>query len=82
MSNKLSEHGLPADISQDSERYVFVLRNMRESIQKTMILESYVKGFESVFIMMTVIAGTALIVSFAIKKFSMDKILLSQFTAK
>jgi hypothetical protein len=82
MSGKLSDQGLPTAIAHDSERYVFVLRTMADSPHKTAILQSYMKGFESVFIMTTTIGASALVVSFAIKKFSMDKILLAQFTAK
>lgn len=82
MSDKLTSYGLPTSIAHDSERFVFVLRTMADGPRKTMILEAYMKGFNSVFTMTTAIAGSALIASFAIKKFSMDKILLSQFTAK
>ena len=82
MKNKLSEFGLPADIAHDSERYIFVLRTMTDIRLKAAIVESYVKGFESVFIMMTAISASALVVSFIIRKFSMDKILLAQFTAR
>ncbi|KAF1843499.1 MFS general substrate transporter [Cucurbitaria berberidis CBS 394.84] len=82
MSGRLLHFGLPTTIAHDSERYVFILRTMASSPEKSAILESYVKGFESVFIMMTAISASALIVSFAIRKFSMDKILLAQFTAR
>lgn len=82
MKDKLSESGLPTDIAHDSEQYVFILRTMTDVTEKTAIVESYVKGFQSVFIMMTVISASALLVSFVIRKFSMDKILLTQFTAK
>lgn len=82
MSSKLSEHGLPSAIAHDSERYIFILRKMVDSAKKTAILECYVKGFESVFVMVTALAASALVVSLVIRKFSMDKILLTQFTAK
>jgi hypothetical protein len=55
---------------------------MEDGPRKTEILGSYVKGFEAVFIMLTAVAASALIASFFIKKFSMDKILLNQFTAR
>lgn len=55
---------------------------MVDSAKKTAILECYVKGFESVFVMVTALAASALVVSLVIRKFSMDKILLTQFTAK
>ena len=82
MSGKLSRQGLPTAIAHNSEQYIFVLRTMVDSSEKTAIREAYMKGFQGVFIMMTAVAASALVVSFAIKRFSMDKILLSQFTAK
>lgn len=82
MSKKLQDYGLPGSIAHDSERWVFVLREMTDSPKKTAILESYMKGFDSVFIMMTGIAASALLASFVIRKFSMDKILMTQFTAR
>jgi hypothetical protein len=82
MSGKLSEFGLPESIAHDSEQYIFVLRTMADSQKKTAILESYMIGFTSVFIMITTISASALVVSVAIKKFSMDKILLAQFSAR
>ena len=82
MSSKLSELGLPTQIAHDSEQYVFVLRAMADGAQKTAIQESYMHGFHSVFIFVTAISSSALIVSLLIRKFSMDKILLTQFTAR
>jgi hypothetical protein len=40
------------------------------------------KGFHYVFAAMTGIAASALVVSFVIRKFSMDKVFLTQFTAR
>jgi hypothetical protein len=82
MSDKLSELGLPTAIAHDSEQYIFVLRTMPDSPQKSAILSSYMKGFDSVFIMVTIASASALVVSLVIRKFSMDKILLAQFSAK
>jgi hypothetical protein len=82
MSDKLTSFGLPTDIAHDSERYVFILRTMADSPRKIAILESYTKGFHSVFIMMTAISASALVVSFVIKRFSMNKVLLAQFSAR
>jgi len=82
MSDKLSELGLPTSIAHDSEQYIFVLRKMADSPQKSAILSSYMRGFDSVFVMVTGLSATALIVSFMIRKFSMDKILVAQFSAK
>ncbi|KAJ4339299.1 hypothetical protein N0V95_007822 [Ascochyta clinopodiicola] len=82
MSNKLSELGLPAHIAHDSEQYVFVLQAMADGAQKTAIQESYMHGFHSVFIFVTVVAGSALMASLVIRKFSMDKILLTAYSVK
>lgn len=82
MSNKLSNLRQATAIARDSESYIFILRTMADSPKKTAILESYMEGFDSVFIMMTAIAGSALLVSLVIKKFSMDKDLRTQFTAR
>jgi MFS family permease len=82
MSDHLSSLGLPIEIAHDSERWVYILRSMGDSPKKTAILESYMKGFESVFILMTGLAASALIASFLIKKFSMDKLLVAQFSAR
>jgi hypothetical protein len=82
MSDKLSELGLPTSIAHDSEQYIFVLRTMAESPQKSDILSSYMRGFDSVFVMVTAVSASALVVSFMIRKFSMDKILVAQFSAK
>lgn len=82
MSNKLSELGLPAQIAHDSEQYVFVLRAMTAGAQKTAIQESYMHGFHSVFIFVTAISGSALIASLVIRRFSMDKILLTAYSVK
>lgn len=82
MSTKLSHFGLPTTIAHDSERWVIILRTMADSANKTAILESYMKGFEAVFILVTGIAASALLASLVIRKFSMDKTLLTQFTAR
>jgi MFS family permease len=82
MSDKLSELGLPTSIAHDSEQYIFVLRTMTDSPQKSAILSSYMKGFDSVFIMTTAVSASALVVSLIIRKYSMDKILLAQFSAR
>ena len=82
MSSKLCDYGLTTTIAHDSERYVFVLQTMAGSPQKTAILESYLKGFQSVFILTTAISASALMVSFVIMKSSMDKALQAQFTAR
>jgi MFS family permease len=83
MSSKLSSFGLPSSIAHDSERYVYVLRTMAPTDpQRAAILASYVHGFRSLWIFMTAISGSALIVSLLIKKFNMDKTLQSKFSVR
>ena len=82
MSSKLTEFGLPTQIAHDSEQYVFVLRKMAEGAEKTAILESYMHGFHAVFIFVTAISGSALLAMLVIRKFSMDKILLTAYSVK
>lgn len=82
MSDKLVQLGLPTAIAHDSERYIFILRVMKDLPKKTAILEAYVSGFQAVFTVTTIIAATAFLASFVIRRFSMDKKLSTQFTAK
>jgi MFS family permease len=82
MSGHLSRLNLPSEIARDSERWVYILRTIEDGPRKTAILESYMKGFDSVFILMTGIAASALLASAFVRKFSMDKILKTQFTAR
>jgi hypothetical protein len=44
--------------------------------------QAYLHGFRGVWIFMTAIAGSAIVVSLVIRKFDMDKILVSKFTAR
>lgn len=82
MSSKLTALGLPTQIAHDSEQYVFRLRVMVDGIEKSAILDSYMYGFHAVFIFVTAISASALIVSLVIRKFSMDKILLTAYSVK
>ncbi|KAL5115176.1 hypothetical protein ACEQ8H_006930 [Pleosporales sp. CAS-2024a] len=82
MSTHLTASGLSTDIAHDSEQWVHLLRTMPDGPHKTAILESYMKGFHYVFLMMTGASASALLVSFVIRKFSMDKVLATRFTAR
>ncbi|KAF7575617.1 CynX Cyanate permease [Pyrenophora tritici-repentis] len=82
MSDKLSELRLPTSIAHESESYVLILRTMLDSSRKSTILESYKTGFESVFVMLTAVSASALAFSFVIRRFSMDKKLLAQYSAR
>lgn len=82
MSSKLTALGIPKQIAHDSEQFVFKLRAMAEGVERTAILESYMYGFHAVFIFMTAISASALVASFMIRKFSMDKILLTAYSVR
>lgn len=83
MSSKLKALGLPVEIAHDSERYIFVLRGMAsDDPERLAILEAYEHGFRNVWVLATVLAATALVSSLLIKKFDMDKILASKFSAR
>lgn len=83
MSSKLASYGLPTEIAHDSERYIYVLRTMAaEDPRKTAILESYMHGFRTVFIVITCLSASALAISFFIKRFSMDKKLQARFSVR
>jgi len=82
MSSKLTAFGLPTQIAHDSEQFVFRLRAMAEGVEKNAILESYMHGFNAVFIFVTAISASAFIASLVIRKFSMDKILLTAYSVR
>jgi hypothetical protein len=73
MSRSLSSSGLPVKIAEESERFVHVLQAMAETDpRKAAILESYTKGFQGVFIAMTALSASGLLMSVAIKGHGMD----------
>ncbi|KAJ4989893.1 major facilitator superfamily transporter [Stagonosporopsis vannaccii] len=82
MSSKLRAYGLPTQIAHDSEQFVFIIRAMAEGSEKAAILESYMHGFNAVFVFVTATSASAFIASLLIRKFSMDKILLTAFSVK
>jgi hypothetical protein len=73
MRAALSDAGLPTDIAQKSEGYVFILRRMADADpRKSALLGSYSRGFHAVFVAMTVISAVGLLVSLSIQRSSMD----------
>ena len=84
MKKKLNELGLPEDIAKDAEGYVYaVLKSGQvDEAMRSKVLEAYVKGFQGVFIFMTAANGFALMGSVAIKRFSLDRILVSRYRLK
>ncbi|ORY14390.1 major facilitator superfamily-domain-containing protein [Clohesyomyces aquaticus] len=83
MSAKLNSLGLPAVIAHDSERYVAVLRTMHPNDPVRIgALQAYVYGFRFIWIFMTAVCGTAMAASLLIKKFNMNKRLVSMYSAR
>ncbi|KAK7188494.1 major facilitator superfamily transporter [Paraphaeosphaeria sporulosa] len=83
MSSKLSSYGLPTEIAHDSERYIYVLRTMAtDDARRTALLESYMHGFRTVFILITALSASALAVSLLIKHFSMNKKLQARYSVR
>ena len=82
MKSKLKEVGLPDKIAHDSEGFIPKLNAMKPTDPiKIGAIKAYDHGFQMVFITMTVCSATALLVSLLIKSFSLDKLLVSNFTA-
>jgi hypothetical protein len=75
MSKSLSAAGLPVGIARESERFIFVLRELDAADpRKAIVLASYTQGFRAVFIAMTAMSASALAASALIKRFSMDAV--------
>ncbi|KAF2877538.1 major facilitator superfamily domain-containing protein [Massariosphaeria phaeospora] len=82
MSARLALVGLPTAIAHDSERYIHVLHTMDPADPKRVaILDAYLEGFRGVWLLITLASASALAVSIFIKKHSMNKVLLSKYTA-
>jgi hypothetical protein len=83
MARRLAESGLSAAIARDSERYVLIVHTMADNDPtKTAILESYVEGFQSVFIAMMSVSANALVASLLIRKSGIDKALPASYTVR
>lgn len=83
MSSKLETLGLPTSIAHDSERYVFIINKMAPTDpQRIAIIEAYIHGYRGVWILMIAACASALVVSALIRRFSMDKILVSNHSAR
>ena len=82
MKQKLRELGLAEAIAENAEAFVEETLRHLPADDPVLInaLKAYTYGFRGVFVGMTAIAGFALLASFAIKHFSMDKILVSKFS--
>ncbi len=75
--------GLPSQIAHDSEAYISKLHTMAlNNPVRIGALEAYTHGFQAVWIFMTATAATGLLASVFIKKFSLDKILMSNYSAR
>jgi hypothetical protein len=83
MSHHLTKLSLPTSIARASESYVSVLRTLPpNSLLRIGVLDSYIRGFRAIFLVMTCVAGSALLISGCIGKFSMDQLLKSDFNLR
>jgi hypothetical protein len=83
MSSRLAKLGLDTSIAKNSEAFISVMKKMQPNDAiRIGALEAYVSGFRWIFLTMAIGAGSALVASLFIKKFSMDKSLRSLYTAR
>ena len=79
MRQRLLDLDLPEQIAKNAESYVSYLHTLHpDDPHRSAVLECYVHGFRGVFAVMTAIAGSALIFSFAIRHHDMDRILVTK----
>jgi hypothetical protein len=80
MAHHLTKLDLPTAIAESSEAYIATLYSLSPtSALRIGVLESYVQGFKAIFLVMTCVSGTALLASSCIGRFSMDRLLESDF---
>ncbi|QDS76448.1 hypothetical protein FKW77_004566 [Venturia effusa] len=83
MTSKLRSHNLSSSIAHNSEAFVATLKTLKhDDPLRIGAIEAYVHGFRWVFSTMAIAAGSALVASAFIRKFSMDKRLQSMYTAR
>ena len=82
MKLQLGRHGVDVNIAANAEAFVEdTLRHLPQDDRLFILIrEAYVFGFRGVFIAMTILSATALIVSTAIKHRSMDRLLHGRFS--
>ena len=82
MKLQLGRQGVDVNIATNAEAFVEdTLRHLPQNDPSLVLIrEAYVSGFRGVFIAMTVLCTTALVVSAAIKHRSMDRLLQSRFS--
>jgi MFS family permease len=81
MKVKLTSLDLPSSIADQAESYTQVVTRLPDDEPlKAILLQAYASGFTAVFVGMTAISATALILTFAMKPFSLDKVMASQYT--
>ncbi|KAK1831048.1 major facilitator superfamily domain-containing protein, partial [Podospora conica] len=80
MSQKLRKLGLPESIAHDSEAYVVEMARMDPADPVRIgSLQAYVHGFHGVYWVVAGISIVGFVISFGIKRHTMDKILESKF---
>ena len=74
MALKLQWQGLPVDIASNSEGFSEELSKLpADSEYKKSVVNAYVYGFHGVYILYTAFSALALLLSFLVKRFSLDK---------
>ncbi|KAK2784891.1 hypothetical protein FQN52_008827 [Onygenales sp. PD_12] len=74
MSHKLGSLGLPTEIAKNAEGYIEILHGLpADSPLKIGVTESYVKGIQGVFAVMTALSGLAMFLSPLIGSYSLNK---------
>lgn len=80
MSSKLSDLGISTAIAKVSEAYISTLYELAPPDPlRAGVLGAYVHGFKAIYLVITCVAGSALIASCFIGKHSMDRELESEF---
>ncbi|KAK2806534.1 hypothetical protein FQN50_005817 [Emmonsiellopsis sp. PD_5] len=74
MSHKLDSLGLPTEIAKNAEGYIEVLHGLPvDSPMRIGVIESYVKGIQGVFAVMTALSALAMFLSPLIGSYSLNK---------
>jgi MFS family permease len=81
MKVKLAALGLPLTIAENAEGYVEQVSDLpRDDRMRTALLRAYAAGFRGVFIAMTAVSAATLLLTLAIKEFTMEKVSTGRFT--
>jgi hypothetical protein len=80
MKHKLVDLNLPEEIALQSEAYIAILHRMGDTLERRVITSAYVDGFRGVFGFFCALSGVALIISFLVKHYNIDRAVSSEHT--